>query len=209
MTDRFELLQLGVGALTPISVALIGWMVSRLIKRLEQKQWATQQLTMRRLEIFDEIAPKLNKVLCFSILVGEWRSISPNEAIRLKREIDARIHGSRFLVGNGVFDAYRAFINSIFERDNNPDSITRFRSVFDDDRLIINQNDRFKDQLILISELRSNRADIKILYLKLSQALSDSFQLKDEIKTSEDSGELCFPFRSQPPPATSAPLPSA
>jgi hypothetical protein len=84
----YEYATLAVTALTPITVAGLGFFVARTGRRLERVQWANQTVVTRRLEIFGQVAPKLNQLLCFATFVGGWKEIKPRDAIGLKREID-------------------------------------------------------------------------------------------------------------------------
>jgi hypothetical protein len=103
-----------VDALTPITVAGLGVFVARAGKRLERVQWANQTVITRRLDIFGEVAPKLNRLLCFATFVGGWKEIEPRQAIGLKREIDETMYANRVLFSNELFEAYREFMAALF-----------------------------------------------------------------------------------------------
>lgn len=110
----YEFATLAVTALTPITVAGLGFFVARTGRRLERVQWANQTVVTRRLEIFGEVAPKLNQLLCFATFVGRWKEIKPGEAIRLKREIDEIMYASRVLFSDQLFSAYQEFMAALF-----------------------------------------------------------------------------------------------
>jgi hypothetical protein len=57
---------LAVEALTPLTVAGLGLFIVRAGRRIEQVQWANQIVVTRRLEIFAQVAPGLNQLLCFA-----------------------------------------------------------------------------------------------------------------------------------------------
>lgn len=110
-----EIVKLAVSAMIPLAVVYAGYFVSRATRRLETLQWANQTVIKRRLEIFTEVAPKLNRLLCFAILVGSWKDVTPADAVRLKREIDEIMHVNRALFSPALFDAYITFIQTLFE----------------------------------------------------------------------------------------------
>ncbi len=110
----YEFATLAVTALTPITVAGLGFFVARAGLRLERVQWANQTVITRRLEIFGQVAPKLNQLLCFATFVGSWKEIEPRVAIRLKREIDEIMYANRVLFSDELFEAYRAFMVTMF-----------------------------------------------------------------------------------------------
>ena len=111
----YDVATLAVTALTPITVVGLGVFVARAGQRLERVQWANQTVITRRLDIFGEVAPKLNRLLCFATFVGGWKEITPLAAIELKREADEIMYASRVLFSNELFEAYREFMAAMFE----------------------------------------------------------------------------------------------
>jgi hypothetical protein len=110
-----EIVKLAVAALTPLLVLLIGVMVTRATRRVEQAQWASRTLIAKRLELFDEMAVPLNDLLCFFRLVGDFQAISPPEAIARKRTLDKLFYTHEALMSEEFGARYKAFINVCFE----------------------------------------------------------------------------------------------
>lgn len=113
--NSLQIATLAMQALTPLAVAGVGYLVARAGRRLEQVQWANQTVVTRRLEIFGQIAPALNQLLCFATFVGRWKEIEPMQAISLKRELDETMYANRLLFSDSLFDAYRAFMAVLFD----------------------------------------------------------------------------------------------
>lgn len=109
-----EVVKLVVSALIPIAVVGVGYFVSLATRRLESVQWANQTVIQRRLDIFQQVAPKLNRLLCFAVFVGSWKEVTPADAIRLKREADEIMYVNRVLFSPELFDAYLAFTGTLF-----------------------------------------------------------------------------------------------
>lgn len=109
------IVNLAVSALIPIAVVGVGYIVSRATRRLESVQWANQTVVQRRLDIFQQVAPKLNRLLCFAVFVGSWKEVTPADAIRLKREADEIMYVNRVLFSPELFEAYLAFTRTLFE----------------------------------------------------------------------------------------------
>jgi hypothetical protein len=124
----YEVATLAVTALTPITVAGLSFYVARAGKRLEQVQWANQTVITRRLEIFGEVAPKLNLLLCFARFVGGWKEIEPRQAIKLKREIDETMWANRVLFSDELFTAYLAFMATMFAMYASTDADAHLRA---------------------------------------------------------------------------------
>jgi hypothetical protein len=110
----YEFATLAVTALTPITVAGLSFFVARTGRRIERVQWANQTVITRRLEIFGEVAPKLNQLLCFATFVGGWKQIKPQDAIGLKRQIDETMYANRVLFSDQLFTAYQKFMTALF-----------------------------------------------------------------------------------------------
>jgi hypothetical protein len=69
--NRLEITKVIIQALTPILLVLLGIIVNRAIKTFEHRQWRNQKLIEKRLEIYDDMAPALNDLLCyFTLLVA-------------------------------------------------------------------------------------------------------------------------------------------
>ena len=117
MADTWSSVQiatLAVGALTPLTVAGLGVLLARASRRLEQVQWANQTVVTRRLELFADIAPGLNKLLCFATFVGSWKELEPAAVIALKRSLDETMYANRVLFSEELFEAYRHFMGTLF-----------------------------------------------------------------------------------------------
>ncbi len=112
--NSVQIATLAVAALTPVTVAGLGYFVARASRRLEQVRWANQTVVTRRLEIFKEVGPLLNQLLCFATFVGGWKEIEPRDAIAVKRKIDEVMYSSRVLFSDSLFAAYQEFMLSMF-----------------------------------------------------------------------------------------------
>jgi hypothetical protein len=112
--NSLQIATLAVSALTPLTVAGLGYFVARTGRRLEQLRWANQTVVVRRLEVFAEVAPQLNQLLCFGTFVGRWKEIQPREVIGLKRSLDEAMYSNRVLFSDPLFAAYREFMATMF-----------------------------------------------------------------------------------------------
>jgi hypothetical protein len=122
-----EIAKLVVGALTPLAVAIFGFMVDRRLRGVEAVQWANQTVVTRRVEIFSTVGPKLNQLLCFATFVGRWKEITPQDAVTLKRDLDEIMFTNRVLFSNELFIAYERFMASMFAMYASTDADARIR----------------------------------------------------------------------------------
>ena len=109
-----EIAKLCVATLTPILVLVLGVMVSRAGRRVEEAQWASRKLIEKRLELFDDMSGPLNDVFCFFRLVGDFQSITPPNAITLKRRLDKLFFTHEALMSEEFGFRYKAFIDACF-----------------------------------------------------------------------------------------------
>jgi len=109
-----QIATLAVSALTPITVAGLGVLLARTSRRIEQVQWANQTVVTRRLDIFAQVAPGLNQLLCFATFVGGWKDMQPRHAIGIKRQLDECMYVNKVLFSAELFAAYRLFMTVLF-----------------------------------------------------------------------------------------------
>jgi len=113
--NTLEIAKLAIGILTPLSVAALGFLVSRHLKRIDLIQWKNQKLLEKRIAIYDVVAPQLNMLLCFFTWVGNWKSITPDAVVQAKRDLDKTMNVYRYLFDAEVYNAYQAFIHLLFK----------------------------------------------------------------------------------------------
>ena len=127
--DSLEVAKLLVGILTPISVAAIGWFISRRLRQLDQHMWASQKVIEKRIEVYDQIAPKLNSLFCFLTWVGNWKDVSPEDVIVYKRDLDKTMNIYRHLFEDEVFGCYQSYIHCAFRTFYGPGEDAKIRSA--------------------------------------------------------------------------------
>jgi hypothetical protein len=110
-----EIAKFAVSIATPLAVVGLGVVVARATNRLEQRQWANQKVVDYRLQIFQELAPPLNRLYCFFLFVGRWKEITVEEVIALKRQLDEQMHVSRLLFSPDVYDSYNLLMEAMFD----------------------------------------------------------------------------------------------
>lgn len=112
--NALEIAKLIVSALTPLLVLIIGLWISRSLKRLEYHQWTNQKLTEKRIEIFEELAPLFNDLLCYFTFVGCWKELKPPEVVQRKRSTDRIVHVNAPLFSKEFVNRYNDFIAACY-----------------------------------------------------------------------------------------------
>jgi hypothetical protein len=113
-----ETAKLFVALLTPIAVAMIGFFLSNRLKQLDLKQWRSQKLVEKRLSVYDDLVPDLNKLLCYFSYVGDWRDLNPGDIVLLKRKIDRKIHLAAPLFSPIFFGKAMTFLQLCYKTFN-------------------------------------------------------------------------------------------
>jgi hypothetical protein len=71
--NSLELVKLFVSALTPILVAITGFILNKSLKKIDQRQWTNSKILEKLLLVYDKVVPILNDLLCFHCYVGNWK----------------------------------------------------------------------------------------------------------------------------------------
>jgi len=110
-----EVVKLIVSGLTPVMVIITGLFLNKRLKQFEHKQWRNQKLIEKRLNVYDDLAPLLNDILCYYTYVGNWKENTPTEIINLKRTIDKKVYLAAPLFCKEFFDACMTYMNVCYE----------------------------------------------------------------------------------------------
>ena len=116
--NSLEIAKLAATLLTPIVVAVIGFFISRRLKQLDHSQWRSQKLIEKRLSVYDDLVPDLNRLLCYFTYVGDWRDTDPPDVVALKRKIDRKIYLAAPLFSDSFFKTNSTFLNLCFRTYN-------------------------------------------------------------------------------------------
>lgn len=113
-STTLELARLFVSALTPILLFVLGLRVAQATRRLEDATWSSRKLIERRLELHQDLAPKLNDLYCFFQCVGHFRALEPPAILQIKRDLDRTFFAFEQLFGRQVRVCYREFMSASF-----------------------------------------------------------------------------------------------
>lgn len=79
---------------------------------VEERQWVRRKKYDTRVERWEEIATPLNDPLCFFMLVGHFRGVTPPCAIKRKRRA---VYANRNIFGSTFLRAYDKFMLLCFQ----------------------------------------------------------------------------------------------
>lgn len=113
--NTLEAAKIIISVLTPITVAVVGYFLNQRLKSIDNAQWQSRKITEKRIELYDDIAPDLNKVFCFCTFLGYWKDISPRDVLMAKRSLDKTVNIYRHLLSDNFYELYNEFMHLAFQ----------------------------------------------------------------------------------------------
>ena len=99
------------------------------LRSIDDALWQSRLIIYKRLEIYDQIAPDLNRIYCFRRLLGYWKEISPPDLIATKRRLDRAVNINRHLLSEEFYRAYLDFMGVTFRTFTGPGEDAKIRAV--------------------------------------------------------------------------------
>lgn len=196
-----EIAKLVVAASIPVIVFVLGRRVTRATQKLEEAQWANRKaveeaqwsnrkLIEHRLVLYDHMAPKLNDLYVFFALRGHFKSVTPDEALKSKRELDRAFYAHEHLFSTRFAQQYHAFIDACFEPFTGVGHDAKFRTDVArqrDERKKTAEWDSQWDEMFSSPDHRTPFATIKARYAELMECFAA------EVGVREDEREFVAP----------------
>jgi hypothetical protein len=178
--NSLEIAKLIVQGLIPLLILLLGIIVNRSIKRLEHRQWRNQKLIEKRLEIYNDMAPMFNDLLCYFTYVGCWKDLSPVEVIKIKRGLDKKIYLAAPLFPPQFFQVCMDFLDLCYETFAGWGEDAKLKTMFEHRKQAAGEGwlpewDR------MYSTQPIEPSDIRVAYQSLMHCFSDAIGLEDKI----------------------------
>ena len=93
---------------------LTGAALAYLAVRVDGRKVLNQELIRKRIDLYDQVAPRLNDLLCAFLVVGHWKELPPPVVLQTKRDLDRVMHVYGPLFSQVVVGQYRVFIHKCF-----------------------------------------------------------------------------------------------
>jgi len=91
--------------------------------------WQNRRIISKRLQIYERIAPDLNRIYCFRRYLGYWKDVSPPDLITTKRRLDREVNISRHLLSEEFYRAYLDFMGLTFRTFTGQGEDAKIRAV--------------------------------------------------------------------------------
>jgi hypothetical protein len=192
--SALEIAKLVVSALTPIIVLGLGVVltntVERTARRVEDVQWANRKVIERRLELYNEMAPRLNDLYAFFMRFGQFDEITPEKALTLKRELDRTFYANEPLFSPDFGRHYKVFIKEkCFREFIGPSESAKIRTSpvaqAEERRRRGGWRKKWED-MFAAEGLRSTDAEIKAAYDALMEAFARELNAMDAVPILRD-----------------------
>ncbi len=180
----FEVIRVIIAASGPAVVAYVGLVLNRRLKSIDQAQWQNRKIIELRLDVYKDVSPKLNSLYCYCRWIGDWKETSPPEIVRLKRQTDKTVNVYRHLFDDRLYEAYNAFIHTVFQTYNDPGEDAKIRC-----QIVGRLGDRRAhyagdwkpewDEMFAIGNV-APEGDVEAAYNRLMGAFRASIGLKEE-----------------------------
>lgn len=126
--NSLEIAKLIVASITPVVVAVVAYLLNRALRRAENRQWFSQKLVEKRIELLSEALPDLNDLYCYFAWVGRWKEFSPPDILLRKRRLDQLVYANSPFFSPEARAAYDVFLQVLFETFVQPGKSARFRT---------------------------------------------------------------------------------
>ena len=130
--NSLEITKLFLGFLTPVVVAIGGYVVTKSMRKLEARLLVSQKVVERRLELFDKMAPLLNDLYSYFNQVGQWKELTPPALVANKRTLDKLFYVNKPLFSEPFEAKYFGFIlNDCFKAYGGHGTNARLRCSYE------------------------------------------------------------------------------
>jgi hypothetical protein len=143
--------------------------VSKYLIQMPSPQMQDQNITEKRLELYDRIATRLYDVFSFFSYTGNWMELSPREIIRVKRELDKELGIYGPLFTSELVEKCESFIKLCFISASGWEHELKIKSLYE---LRQEHQPGWDDEWIRYFD-QKNVADAVMLKEKFNELIND------------------------------------
>lgn len=184
--NSLEVAKLIVSIVTPIIILLFGIWINKRLKKFEQLQWSNQKLIEKRLQIYEQLIPKLNDILCYFTFIGCWKELEPNKVVTMKRKVDKIIYVNSPLFEKGFLEKYNSFIELCYYTYSGWGKDAKLRTTFQRRKEANSDWQNAWDNCFTGEREITDPEEIKKAYLEFVQFFSEEIGIglfKDSVKS--------------------------
>jgi hypothetical protein len=172
--STIDIVNVVISACIPIAIFAAGAHLAQQARAYEADQWKRRKRYDTRLERWQEISKPLNDLLCFFMLFGHFREVTPPEVIKRKRQLDRAVYANQHIFGEAFLETYSKFMALCFQTWAAVAEDAKIRASADLQRL--ERGSGWHDswtRLFVAEEDASRRTDIEAAYNDLLRSYDE------------------------------------
>jgi hypothetical protein len=126
--NSLEVAKLIVSIATPVAVVIAGFVLNENLARQNDIRRSQEILLMRRLSVYDKLAPNLDAIYCYVVDEGRWQDQTPLSIFECKRVADDVLRRNQALWAPETIAAYQAYMDSAFQAPGAGEKLLRLRA---------------------------------------------------------------------------------
>ena len=112
--DSLRVVIIIIAALAPFVIAVLLLRIKRIRKSLSDQHLDNQKLLEKRVEVYEQMGPGLNDLLCFFSYTGNWKELTPMNIMDTKRKLDKYMSSHTALFSDELIAGYKALMQVCF-----------------------------------------------------------------------------------------------
>jgi len=113
--NSFQVATLVTSALTPLVIACLGGWFTWATSQENARRDREAKVIEKRFVLWDTLAPQLNDIYVYSMHVGHWRTLHPDDVQKTKLATEKLVYAFRPFFTDDFVSAYRSFIGAAFD----------------------------------------------------------------------------------------------
>jgi hypothetical protein len=112
--DSLRIVLTAIVVLAPFIIVFLLIRIQRVKKRLMNQHLTNQKLLDKRVELYEQMGPRLSDLLCFYCYTGNWKELSPMDIMGIKRELDKHVSSKTALFSDELIAGYNGLMQVCF-----------------------------------------------------------------------------------------------
>jgi len=177
--NSLDVAKLAVPALSSLILAPVGYLISAQLSQIKDQNDRISQnygeLVKKRIDLYDAIARKSNRVFAYYLYIGKWKEETPETIISYKRELDELIYSYQPIFTAEAVNSYNKLTDQFFKTYGSWGEDARLRTTTAErEKFSRSRKEEYKDRFTN----EDNRKEICDAYNEFINKLSAELQMK-------------------------------
>lgn len=112
--DSLKILITAIAIIAPLVLVFLLMRIRRMKENMAGQHQTNQKLLEKRVEVYEQMGPRLNDLLCFFSYTGNWQELTPMNIMDIKRELDKYMSSHTALLSDELIAGYNGFMQVCF-----------------------------------------------------------------------------------------------